>query len=111
MFGGSLITVFSASNYCGLIGNDAAVLDVVSREEWRERTFGPLPWFTRIAASFDRKGKDEVTTSASGFISKQPSLQSSLRIKDALKKPQLTQPQKKLSGSASLSHSLRLTVV
>jgi protein phosphatase len=51
MFNGRLITVFSASNYGGLLGNDAAVLEVHTTGR-QIRTFSPLPWLLRSAVQF-----------------------------------------------------------
>ena len=37
--GGKLVTVFSAPNYCGIMGNQGAVLRFDSTLEWRPLTF------------------------------------------------------------------------
>jgi protein phosphatase len=61
-FGDSLVTVFSASNYCGLVGNMAGVLEVKAPGEWTQRTFPPLPWLTRAAVSFGKSGEGSPAT-------------------------------------------------
>jgi hypothetical protein len=52
LFDGACLTVFSASNYCGLMGNDGAVLEVVAPGEHHVRTFPPLQWLQRSAVQF-----------------------------------------------------------
>jgi protein phosphatase len=56
MFGDHLMTVFSASNYCGLIGNHAAVLIVSGPNRHRLQSFPPLPWLLRASARFSLDG-------------------------------------------------------
>jgi protein phosphatase len=51
MFGGKVMTIFSASNYCGLMGNEAAVL-LVAPGMRQIRRFPPLPWLVRGWAQF-----------------------------------------------------------
>jgi hypothetical protein len=46
-FGGKLLTVFSASNYCGTSGNKAAVLVMDPGSSVVIKTFPPLPLFAR----------------------------------------------------------------
>jgi protein phosphatase len=60
LFNERLITVFSASNYCGLMGNLAAVLEVTGPRMYHVHTFGPLPWLLRNDVKFGRdpSGKD-----------------------------------------------------
>jgi protein phosphatase len=53
-FGESLVTVFSASNYCGLIGNMAGVLEVNGPGNCVPRKFQPLPWLTRASVTFGK---------------------------------------------------------
>lgn len=45
-FDGKVVTVFSASNYCGTLGNESAVLDV-NGTEIKERMFRALPFLRR----------------------------------------------------------------
>jgi protein phosphatase len=52
LFGGRVMTVFSASNYCGLVGNQAAVLQITAPGVHEIRRFSPLPWLVRDAAHF-----------------------------------------------------------
>jgi protein phosphatase len=51
-FDGSLITVFSASNYCGLIGNQGAVVEIGQNAKYSVRQFAPLPWLLRKKVTF-----------------------------------------------------------
>jgi protein phosphatase len=51
MFGGRVLTLFSASNYCGLKSNDAAVLEVAPGTR-RVRHLPPIAWITRSSATF-----------------------------------------------------------
>jgi protein phosphatase len=46
-FDGKLITIFSASNYCGNVGNKAAIIMRKASGEQDYRQFAPLPWITR----------------------------------------------------------------
>jgi protein phosphatase len=50
-FGGRLLTVFSASNYCGTTGNKAAVLIITQNKEQQIRTFPPIPRFVRAVVA------------------------------------------------------------
>jgi diadenosine tetraphosphatase ApaH/serine/threonine PP2A family protein phosphatase len=52
MFDGKVVTVFSASNYCGLMGNQAAVLEVKGPGVRQIKTFPPLQWLLRSSALF-----------------------------------------------------------
>lgn len=53
LFDGKLITVFGASNYCGLVGNKAAVLEVTSATKIKPRFFNPLPYLHRAQVTFE----------------------------------------------------------
>jgi protein phosphatase len=47
-FGGKLVTIFSASNYCGNVGNKAAIIILRKNADQQEyRQFPPLPLITR----------------------------------------------------------------
>lgn len=52
-FDQKLITVFSASNYCGLVGNDAAVLDVSGPMKYTTKRLSPLQYLKRRLCAFD----------------------------------------------------------
>jgi protein phosphatase len=52
MFKGICVTVFSASNYCGVVKNQAAVLEVRNPQEWEIHPFPALSWLTRGRCSF-----------------------------------------------------------
>jgi diadenosine tetraphosphatase ApaH/serine/threonine PP2A family protein phosphatase len=53
-FDDRLVTVFSASNYCGVVANQAAVLAVTGPKGYRSIQFPPLQWLTRAAVTFGR---------------------------------------------------------
>lgn len=55
MFDKHLVTVFSASNYCGVSGNEAGVLEVDPDFKFHERRFPPLDYLLRSHAVFRRK--------------------------------------------------------
>jgi hypothetical protein len=63
MWRNRVITVFSASNYCGLMGNFAAVLEVKGPGVHSVRSFPPLPWLPRSGVKF---GKDPLSPSKLG---------------------------------------------
>ena len=46
-FDNKLMTVFSASNYCGVVNNKAGVLEITNATTYKARTFPPLPWLLR----------------------------------------------------------------
>ena len=52
MFDRSVVTVFTASNYCGLMGNNAGVLEVKGPDQFEEHKFPPLQYLKRSAAIF-----------------------------------------------------------
>jgi protein phosphatase len=54
MFDDRVVTVFSASNYGGMISNNAAVLDVAQDCQWTVQRFQPLQYLKRGAAQFGR---------------------------------------------------------
>lgn len=58
-FDGKCITVFSASNYCGLIGNRGAVIEVRGKDDYITKCFPPLNYLKRMQALFDRPNKEE----------------------------------------------------
>jgi protein phosphatase len=49
-FGGRVVTVFSASNYCGTVNNSGAILEILPFGDPRPCTFPPLPWKRRCNA-------------------------------------------------------------
>lgn len=51
-FGGALYTVFSASNYCGLVGNKSGVLMVKDKDNLEPHLFNSLDWITRADVLF-----------------------------------------------------------
>ena len=51
-FDKKLVTVFSASNYCGLVGNKSAVLEILSTDNINPKQFPPLPYLRRTDAFF-----------------------------------------------------------
>jgi protein phosphatase len=52
LFAGKCLTVFSASNYCGTVKNQAAVFEVRTPDDWAIRPFPALDWLTRAECSF-----------------------------------------------------------
>jgi protein phosphatase len=64
LFDDRLVTVFSASNYCGLYQNDAAVLILRPSGEDELKTFKPIPFFARRAAARRRQADDPARTAA-----------------------------------------------
>ncbi|OHT16697.1 Serine/threonine-protein phosphatase beta isoform [Tritrichomonas foetus] len=52
MFNGMLVTVFSASNYCGSVGNKAAVYTIKDKKNFDVKRFQPLPYFKRTSALY-----------------------------------------------------------
>lgn len=52
IFGNSLLTVFSASNYCGNSNNRAGVLFVSAKNEFKKILYEPLPYLRRSDAVF-----------------------------------------------------------
>jgi len=51
-FDNKLLTVFSASNYCGLIGNDATILNIGKNLSLNLISFPPLEYLKRSQVSF-----------------------------------------------------------
>lgn len=51
-FDGLIVTVFSASNYCGTVGNKAATLTIKDRNNFAVKRFAPIPYFRRDKAVF-----------------------------------------------------------
>jgi protein phosphatase len=51
-FNNEVITVFSASNYCGLVGNLSAVLEVITPSNIKPHQFQPLQWLFRKDVTF-----------------------------------------------------------
>ncbi|OHT17090.1 Ser/Thr protein phosphatase [Tritrichomonas foetus] len=51
-FNEKICTVFSASNYCGLIGNSAGVLEMTGPMKYKIRKLPPLPWLLRANVMF-----------------------------------------------------------
>lgn len=56
-FDNKVVTVFSASNYCGLINNLAGVLEIESSDTWHIRQFPPLAWLERKHVLFRFPGQ------------------------------------------------------
>jgi protein phosphatase len=64
-FENEVLTVFSASNYCGIVGNQAAVLEVVSSSELKPHQFPPLQWLFRKDVTF-RSASNSLAAPRSG---------------------------------------------
>ena len=83
-FNNQLITVFSASNYCGVVNNEAAVMEVTGANTWRIRQFPQLAWLERRHVVFKHPGQRTKQKS----IPIQNKLRSSESAKwDRIKKP------------------------
>lgn len=54
MFNGKLITVFGASNYCGLISNSSAILSFNENGDYEIKQFPPLPYLKRESVTFQK---------------------------------------------------------
>lgn len=76
MFGNRLLTVFSASNYCGLVNNDSAVITIKPNLKYEVRAFPPLEYIKRSDAVFFSK-KITNHSSLSFFDTNKPVLQNS----------------------------------
>ena len=64
-FDNKLITVFSASNYCGVVNNQSGVLEVAPGGTYKIRQFPPLQWLRRDQVMFlggKRRGLDMLFT-------------------------------------------------
>lgn len=72
MFNEKLITVFSASNYCGRVNNESATFVVKSESENEIKTFPPLVYLTRENVQF-RREKNAFRTKAPRNIGLQSS--------------------------------------
>jgi protein phosphatase len=70
-FDGRLYTVFSASNYCGRVGNQAAILIKRKTGQLEIVQFPPLPAFDRGATTQSARSASE----AKGILAKRPSIQ------------------------------------
>lgn len=55
-FNNKICTIFSASNYCGLVGNSAAILEITGPMQYKERVFPPLEWLLRSNVVFRNEG-------------------------------------------------------
>lgn len=55
LFDGQLATVFSASNYCGLVGNNAAVMIFYGPKQYEIASFPPLTYIKRSEAIITQK--------------------------------------------------------
>ena len=66
-FNGSIITVFSASNYCGVSNNKSCVLGISEKGELDPHVFEPLPYLTRHSATF-KLIKSEISMANSAFF-------------------------------------------
>jgi protein phosphatase len=80
VFGGRVLTVFSASNYCGLMGNQAAVLDVAPGFR-QVKQFPPIPWLLRSSVHFGSGPADGgMQREASALVRKTPLAPKGVRI-------------------------------
>lgn len=59
LFDKHLVTVFSASNYCGIAGNEAGVLEIEPGMKYHARKFPPLDYLMRNYVTFRKKTDHE----------------------------------------------------
>lgn len=67
-FGGSVITVFSASNYCGLSDNKSCVLGVSEKGGLNPQVFDPLPYLPRLSAIFKQLNPEIPTINSTPIL-------------------------------------------
>jgi protein phosphatase len=74
VFGGTCVTVFSASNYGGNVQNDGAVLEIAAEGVCTPRTFPRLQYIRRATAQFGRvvAGAFNITVGKVGEIKAKP---------------------------------------
>lgn len=65
-FDKKLVTVFSASNYCGVAGNESAILDIEPGNKYIDRKFPPLDYLRRTYVMF-RKFRPQLADNSAGF--------------------------------------------
>jgi protein phosphatase len=70
LWGGRVITVFSASNYCGLMGNEGAVLEVSAPGKRNVRVFPPMQWLLRSSVQF--QSSEKMTRESSMLVRRMP---------------------------------------
>ncbi|OHT00006.1 Ser/Thr protein phosphatase [Tritrichomonas foetus] len=83
-FENKCMTVFSASNYCGLMNNQSAILNVTSPDSYEVVTFDPLPYLKRESVVY-RTGARAPRRSTFGFT-----MRSNVGSSSIEKLPQLT---------------------
>ncbi|OHT08579.1 Serine/threonine-protein phosphatase PP1-2 [Tritrichomonas foetus] len=66
MFKNQLVTVFGASNYCGLIANHSAVLCIKENGEYETKQFSPIHFLKRDAAVFQKVVNGKMVQSEPG---------------------------------------------
>lgn len=59
-FHDTLVTVFSASNYCGTTGNQAGIMNIKSKGKYEIQRFKPLRYITRDSTRFYSFPPDEI---------------------------------------------------
>lgn len=69
-FDGLIITVFSASNYCGTVGNKAAALTIKDRNTFVVKRFPPIPYFHRADAMFPTSEPRKMTRPRASTLSR-----------------------------------------
>lgn len=69
-FNQKLITVFSASNYCGLIGNQAAVLEINGINNYCTKVYSPLEYLLRKFAFFSFEKSGMLSSGSDAYLAK-----------------------------------------
>ena len=70
MFNEQLYTVFSASNYCNIIQNQSAVLEIINKDQFKIISYNPTICLRRSEVSFvpiEKNKKKEINTSKSFY--------------------------------------------
>ena len=124
MFDNSVVTVFTASNYCGLMGNNAGVLEVKEKDVFESHSYPPLPYLKRDAAIFKSAARTQrhrlatlpnasaanITSFSSSFstLQKLPSLihSSGSPIKNKTEKVHLIRPTPSVGRALQLQPTL-----
>ena len=121
IMGGRVITVFSASNYCGDTNNKCGVLIVTTDKQLQEQYFEPLQYVYRNNAYFCKSESESVYSMSlqmpapKSIIQKPRRRDSDVRVKGKLLKPQPSKYKSnsslKKASSASKAEKLRLSKI
>ena len=96
-FNNQLITVFSASNYCGLVNNQAGVLEITGPMTYKIRQFPPLTWLLRSNVIFNSSNSENKFIKEPSFI--KPSSSPNRGLRNKLKQAESTKTLPKFDGT------------